>query len=468
MREDEKLPPGPSDHPVLQGLRFGRDPFGFLDECSRRYGGAFTMRFPRDPPRVVVSDPAHVRQVFALKPDAYAASQVQIPVNLGARSLLFLDGEEHRRDRQLMMPALHGDRLKSYARTMFDVTLQHVRRLPRDQRLDMKRVLHEITFDVLTACLVGGSEPGRAARVRGALADWIHVVFTPEAFLLGLMMGPRKLRALLDRATERGGRARAPLLERAPWNRAGRAKHEAMRILREEVEACRGSRGAERSDVLATIASATYEDGTPIAVDHAVDELVTLLVGGHETTANSLAWVLCHVLPREDLLARLAEERQRVFPGGKVDPTRASELRLLEACILETMRRTPIAPAVNRNLLKPLALEPWLVPAGGIVFPSTFVTHNRADLWDRPREFQPERFLERDSVSPDRFFPFGGGRRTCIGNAFAMFEMRIVLLALLGEVELARVSPSMDAEFRALTSVPRDCDVIVRERRRAA
>ncbi|MBK6513750.1 MAG: cytochrome P450 [Polyangiaceae bacterium] len=468
MRPTEKLPPGPAEHPVLQGLRFGRDPFGFLDECSRRFGSAFTMRFPRDPPRVVVSDPAHVRQVFALKPDAYSASAVQIPVNLGARSLLFLDGEEHRRDRQLMMPSLHGDRLKSYAHTMYDVTMSHVRRLPRGERVDMKRVLHEITFDVLTACLVGGSTPARVEQIRSSLAAWIHVVFTPETFLLGLAMGPRRLRATLDRATARGGSTGWRWLDRAPWNVAGRAKHDAMSILREEVVACRSGGSSGRSDVLATIANARYEDGAPIAVDHAVDELVTLLVGGHETTANSLAWVLCHVLPRPDLLDQLEQERARVFPGGEIDPARASELALLEACILETMRRTPIAPAVNRNLLKPLSLDPWLIPAGGIVFPSTYVTHHRQDLWDRPRDFVPQRFLDKEGVPPDRFYPFGGGRRTCIGNAFAIFEMRIVLLALLGELSLVRTTTSLEAEFRALTSVPKSCDVIASNKARAA
>lgn len=445
----------------MQGFRFGSDPYGFLDTCAKRFGGAFTMRFPRDPPRVVVSDPAHVRQIFALKPDAYAAGALQVAVNLGSRSLLFLDGEDHRRDRQLMMPSLHGDRLRSYARTMFDVTNLHLDRLAPGARVDMKAAFHDITFDVLTTCLFGGSEPRRAEVLRACLGEWISRVFRPEVFLGGMMIGPRKLRAILDDATQKRGASSWKVLERAPWNVAGRAKGEAMRILREEVEACQQGRDGGRTDVLATIAMAKYDDGSPIAVDHAVDELVTLLVGGHETTASSLAWALCHLLQRPEVWTRLEQEIAAAFPDGRVDPTRASELKLLEACINETMRLTPIAPAVNRNLTRSLTLGPWTIPAGGIVFPSTYVTHHRDDLWDEPRAFRPERFLKGGGVPPDQFFPFGGGRRTCIGMAFAMFEMRIVLVALLSRVKLRRESKAMLPKLNALTTVPRECDAVV-------
>jgi len=462
------LPPGPSEPAFVQGFLFGRDPFAYFERCSRDHGSAFTMRFPGDPPRVVVSEPAHVRQVFALKPDAYAASKVQVPINLGEGSLLFLDGEPHRRDRQLLMPSLHGDRLRSYAGTMFSVTDQFVDRLRAGEELDLKLFLHELTLDILMACLFGESNEADARLLRRGITGWIDRVLTPEMFIAGIAFGPQRVRRFLERSTERAGKSRLGVFERLPWNRAGRAKAEAMELLRREVRRCQETGAGGRSDVLATIATARYEDGEPIEVDHAVDELFTMLVGGHETTANTLAWALRHILSRADVRGRIDAEIAALFGAEPPDATRAAELVYLDACLQESMRRTPIAPAVSRNLTRPLTLEPWTIPSGGIVFPSIYLTHHRRDLWHEPYAFRPERFLEPGGVPKDQFFPFGGGRRACIGMAFAYFEMRIVLLRLFTRVDLELCSDSMQSVFRGMTAVPKECRAVVRSVRPGA
>lgn len=458
----EQLPPGPSQPSFVQGFLFGRDPFAFLERCAQDHGSAFTMRFPGDPPRVVVSDPTHVRQVFALKPDAYAAAKVQVPINLGAGSLLFLDGEAHRRDRQLLMPSLHGDRLRGYARTMWQVTDGFVDRMHVGQELELKDFLHELTLDILIACLFGAAGAADARRLRQGITGWIGRVLSPEAFLAGIAFGPQRVRAFLERRTERAGRSSFAPFEKLSWNRAGRAKADAVELLRSEVRRCQQHGAEGRTDVLATVATARYEDGAPIQVDHAVDELFTMLVGGHETTANTLAWALRHILSSHDIRGKLDAEIGAVFAGQHPDPTRAGELPYLEACLQESMRRTPIAPAVSRNLLKPLTLEPWTIPAGGIVFPSIYLTHHKRELWSEPYTFRPERFLEPGGVPKEQFFPFGGGRRTCIGMAFAYFEMRIVLLAMLTRLDLELSSRSLQSVFRGMTAVPKECRAVVR------
>lgn len=461
--EHAKLPPGPSEASVVQGFKFGRDPFGYLAENGKKFGGAFTMRFPMDAPRVVVSDPSHVRQVFALKPDAYSAELTNVPVNLGEASLLFLDGERHRRDRQLLMPALHGERLRGYARTMFDVTNDFVDGWKPGDVIDMKRLLHDVTFVILLKCLFGASEQRDVDRLKTSLGSWIDRVMTPEAFMIGLAFGPRRVRAFLEGTVRRGGKSRIQWLERMPWNQAAAAKADAIQLLRDEIRKCRATGSNGRSDVLAIVANAKYEDGSPIDEEHAIDELVTMLVGGHETTANSLAWAICHIVPRADVTKKIRDEIAATFGAGPLEPARAGELKYLDACISETMRRTPIAPAVSRTMAKPFSVGPWLIPTGGIVFPSTYLTHHREDLWGDPFAFRPERFLQKDGAPPDQFFPFGGGRRTCIGMAFAYFEMRILLMVMLQRAKLRRESESLAGEFRAMTAVPKDCTVVVEE-----
>lgn len=455
------LPPGPAEHPLLQAIRFGQDPYGFLERNAQIHGPVFTLRLPGDPPRIVVSEPRLIRQIFALKADEIGASPQGIPVNLGEHNLLFLDGEAHRRDRQLLMPALHGEQLKSYAVTMLEVTEAALAELVPGARVDMHRLLQKITLEIILRCVFGVREPAQLARIGRPVAKWLEGTFVPAVFFAGMVAGWSRVRGVLDRAATRAlnGEARG-LAKRLPWNRVGQAKAEVITYLRADLEHCRRHGADGRSDILAMVAKARYEDGSLMAMDHAVDELVTMLVGGHETTANTLAWTLSHLLPRPDLLARLGREIEDHFAGGPIDATRCHELLLLDACLKESMRTSPIAPAVPRVAAKELELGEWTIPAGCILFPCTYVTHHRADLWPEPHVYRPERFLDGDTPPADRFFPFGGGRRACIGMAFARSEMRIVLATLLARADMRLVGAAPKrAVIRGLTIAPRELAV---------
>ncbi|MBX7084750.1 MAG: cytochrome P450 [Nannocystaceae bacterium] len=456
------LPPGPAATPLRQAIEFGRDPYGYLERSASEHGPIFTLRLPGDPPRVVVCEPAEIRRIFAMKADEIRACPDGIPVNLGKHTLLLLDGEAHRRDRQLLTPPLHGDRLRSYAQTMHDVTVQTLAALPRDTPIDLHRALQDITLEVILRCVFGVRDDAERDRLARPLVAWLDGTFVPTAFFAGMVLGWGRVRDGLDRAAARaaepphGALARllAPVRRRLPWNRVGAAKAEVMALLRTDLQRCRADGIGDRVDILATLAQARYDDGTPIAIDHAIDELVTMLVGGHETTANTLAWTLAHVLPNAEVLARLHAELREHFGDGAVDPARCQQLRYLDACLDEAMRLTPIAPAVPRLLARDHQLGAWTLPAGTILFPCTYVTHRRADLWPEPTAFRPERFLD-GKVSTDRYFPFGGGRRTCIGMTFARFEMRIVLASLLAHAELRAVERALPpARMRGLTIAP--------------
>jgi hypothetical protein len=457
------LPPGPTAPAIVQALAFGRDPYAFLERGARRYGHVFTMRFPGDPPRVVVSEPALVRRIFALEPDDIRASAAGIPVNLGDRSLLFLDGEAHRRDRKVLTPPLHGHRLEGYARVMHDVTEQAIARLVPGTRVSLQKLLQDITLEIILRCVFGVRDRAESERIGRPVVEWLDGTFVPAAFFAGMLLGWSRVRRVLERAAAQAlARSGGGPASRLPWRRVGRAKAEVVLRLRADLQHCRVHGTAGRTDILAMLADARYEDGSAIGIDHAVDELVTMLVGGHETTANTLAWTLSHVLPRPDVLARIDAERAERLGPGRFDPGRCAELVYLDACIKESMRRTPIAPAVSRMLGIDFEIGSWRVPAGTILFPCTYVTHHRPDLWEEPHAFRPERFLGADKPGADTFFPFGGGRRSCIGMTFARFEMRIVLATLLASARLRLVSDAPKRPMiRGLTVAPHETDAVV-------
>lgn len=454
------LPPGPTEPALVQALRFGSDPYGYLERAAAIYGPVFTLRLPGDPPRIVVSEPSLIRQIFALEADQIRASPNGIPVNLGKHTLLLLDGEPHQRDRKLLMPALHGEGLSSHAGVMSEVTSAALARLVPGARIDLHHLLRDITLEIILRCVFGIRERDQLDRIAEPVVEWLEGVFVPEVFFAGMVLGWARVRGFLDRAAARALEGSTGHLARhLPWNRVGRAKAAVIAYLRADLEACRTHGSEGRTDILAMLARAAYEDGSPMATDHAVDELVTMLVGGHETTANTLAWTLSHVLSRPDVLARLHAERERCFSGGPVDPTRGHELEYLDACLKESMRTHPIAPAAPRVNAAELVLGEWTIPPGAILFPSTYVTHHRADLWPEPHAYQPERFLGPDKVSGDRYFPFGGGRRSCIGMAFARFEMRIVLATLLANAELRLTDGAPKrAVIRGLTVAPSELE----------
>lgn len=434
----------------MQAVRFGADPYGYLERCAERVGDPFTLTLPGDGPRVVFSDPALIRQTFALKPDEYRVEGQAFPLNLGTNALIFLDGERHRRDRTLMTPHLHGARLRGYAAIISEVAREAARGLVVGERVPLHATLQEITLQIILRCVFGFADRDR---LKAPLERWIDGTLTPATFFAGMVLGSDKVRTFLDKLVSRADRGARPRIPLAIARAAG-AKAELSRTLREEVRRCRDEGTEGRSDVLALLAGSSYEDGSPMEVDHVVDELVTLLVGGHETTANTLAWTLCHVLRRPDVLALIDEELARVFGRGPVEPEKTSELVYLDACIKEAMRRSPIAPAAVRPLTRALQIGDHLVPEGTILWPCVYLAHHRADLWDAPREYRPERFVGRDPPT-NHFFPFGGGRRTCLGMAFAGLEMRIVLAELLSQrrLGLSKTAPAK-AMFRGITIAP--------------
>jgi cytochrome P450 len=425
------LPPGPTLHPAVQVVRWIRNPFHVMDECRARFGEAFTLRLPAiKGGLVVLSDPDDVKEVFALGPDEGHAGKANFVLRpfLGKHSLLLLDGAEHLRQRKMMLPAFHGERMTGYGHAMAELAHDSIDHWPIGTSFAVHRPMQAVTLQVIVRTVFGVGEGPRFSELADVLTRALDVGAWP-----GLLF---------------------PVLQRdlgrfSPWGRFVRLMRRAGEILRSEIRRGREKGTAGRTDVLAMLLEARDEAGQPLTEDEIHDELITLLVAGHETTATSLAWALRWILPDGALIARLREELAAA--GG--DPARIAKLELLDATVKESLRLQPIIPLVGRILQQPKRLGGRDLPAGTAIAPAIYLVHQRPSLYPDPQSFRPDRFLTF-KPTPSEWLPFGGGLRRCIGAAFAIYEMKMVLASVLPRVEARLANQNVRTARRGVTLAP--------------
>jgi cytochrome P450 len=438
------LPNGPRTPALLQGLGFAFRPAAFLEECGRRYGECFTVRMPVGPPDVFFTNPDAVREIFTADGDDLRASGAALALRpvLGRHAIFFLEGERHARERRLMLPPFHGERMLAYGHAMREITVAALERWPVGRPFRLQDEMQRITFEVILRAVfgVGGSE---LPRLRACLLRILAVATSP-ALLLPL------LQVDLGRLT--------------PWGRFVRLRREMDGLLRAEF-ARRRAAAESGSDILSLLLAARDEDGEPMSDQELVDEMRTLLVVGHETTATALTWAFQRIASRPDVLATIRAELARVVGPGPVAPEHIGQLTYLDATIKEVLRLNPIVSEVGRVLTRPMRIGGRDLPAGVVATPCIYLTHRRPDVWPEPERFAPERFLGT-RPSPYAFFPFGGGMRRCLGMAFALYEMKIVLAEVLARTDL-RAAPGYRprAIRRSITLAPaRGFPVVVEHR----
>ncbi len=426
--DSSALPPRPDLSRFMMSAGFILTPTRFLDACQRRCGDYFTLRPARDRTLVVTADPAAVKQVFTGDPRLLHAGEgnaVLGPI-LGSGSTLLLDGPEHLRHRRLLLPPFHGERMRKYGTVMAEVAEREVAAWPRGRRFPVLPSMQSITLEVIMRAVFGVDDRDRR-----------ELIGKPLRRLLD-MVGSRRRVLMLGLTIQRNG-------PRSPWARFAAARREADVLLYEEIRARRADPlAAERDDVLSLLLEARDEDGRPLTDSELRDELMTLLVAGHETTATALAWALERLVRAPAVLDRLIDEDR---DGGD---------EYLDAVIKETLRLRPVVPAVARRLQAPMDFGPWRLPAGVHIAPSIYLLHRRPDLYPEPLEFRPERFLAPDPPGTYEWIPFGGGVRRCLGASFALFEMKAVLRAILRGARLRQTPrrPSEGVTRRAITFAP--------------
>jgi cytochrome P450 len=395
--------------------------------AHRRYGDVFTIRIGGEPPWVMLAHPDAVREVFKGDPAVMHAGKANLVLRplVGHASVLLLDGAPHMRQRKLMLPPFHGARMAAYRDLIAEIARAHIASWPRCRPLALAPRMQAITLDVVLRVIFGVDED--SARL-DALRDRLRA-------MLGRVLGGGSMIAMATAGPTR--------IERSGvYNRWLRPIDA---LLREQIEERRGAPG---HDVLSLLLAARHDDGSPMSDQELRDELITLLVAGHETTATALSWTL---------------ERLTRRPGGW-EALRAGGEEYAEAAAKEALRLRPVLPVVLRNLQRQSTIAGVELPAGTVVAPSIYLVHRRPELYPEPAAFRPERFLGPDPQGGTyTWIPFGGGVRRCLGAAFALMEMRVVLSELGAAVEAAPAGrrPETTAR-RGITLVPgRGAEVVL-------
>jgi cytochrome P450 len=420
------LPPGPRLPAALQALRYARDPLNFLTDLQRRHGDIFTLRFPYFGRLVYVTTPDLVKQVFTGPPAQMHAGEANATVlepALGPNSVLTLDDTPHMRQRKLLLPPFHGERIDAYGELMREITLREMESWPVGEPFALRPHTQRITLAVIMRAVFGVHDEDRLIRFERLIEEFSRRVNSVIAFPF--------LRRNLGRFS--------------PWGRFLRAReamdgfiYEEIALRRAEVSAAR----EEHDDVLSLLLAARHDDGSPMSDEELRDELVTVLGAGHETTATALAWAMERLLRNPDVLERLRES----IAAGEDD--------YLDATIKETLRARPVIVDVARKLTAPAKIAGYELPAGTYVLPAIAALHYREDIFPEPDRFYPERFLD-GRADTYAWIPFGGGVRRCIGASFAEYEMRVVLRAILERAELSAPDPDPEpVKVRNITLAP--------------
>jgi cytochrome P450 len=429
------IPPGPAASRPRQTIRWIYRPGAMLEDCRRRYGDMFTLRIAHEGTWVFLAHPDMVKQVFTGDPRVLHAGEANIVLRpfLGSNSVLLLDEAAHMSQRKLMLPSFHGERMRSYERIMAEVAAAEIESWPAGQPYAVRPAMQRITLEVIMRTVFGVQDEARREPLRRMLANLLEWGSNPSRMALLATLGPARI-----------GRLRAFQKVRAP----------ADELIYEEIRSRRAAADLEeRDDVLSLLLQARHEDGSPMTDEELRDELMTLLVAGHETTASSLSW---------------AVERSVRTPGV-LDRLRDGDDDYADAVCKETLRLRPILALVLRRLTEPMEIGGMELPAGVNLAPCIYLVHRRPDIYPEPYAFRPERFLERPAGTYT-WIPFGGGVRRCLGASFALFEMKVVLRELVARLELS--APDSRPERiarRAITLVPeRGGEVMVARRAGAA
>jgi cytochrome P450 len=447
------VPPGYPLSPLLQGLRFSARPMGFNIGGHRRFGDVWTLRIPtRREGFVVTCHPDHIESLLTAKPADAPSLTGESPLRpiLGPNSVLTSVGERHMRQRKLLLPPFHGEAVQRYVAMISEVAEREIDGWPVGEPFALAPRMQAITLEVIMRGVFGfdgqrGRGPGSAVehRMRQTIRRLLAASTTPLYRLIELRNAgsgePRDLLAAMLRIVDR-------------------QMYAVIRARRDSLPS-----DAERGDVLSLLLQASDEEGRPLTDHELRDELMSLVLAGHETTANSLAWAFERLLRTPDAYRRLRDE-VRAGDGGPY----------VEATIVESMRARPVIPMIVRMVMRPWRLGEYVVPARTPVAMSIVTVHHRDDVYPRPDRFAPERFLDtkqpddpgdehkseagrRAFIKPGTYtwIPFGGGIRRCLGATLAMAEQRVVLEAITRRTDLAAPDPRPEApRMRNVTMIP--------------
>ncbi len=426
-------PPGPRIPRHLLGPYWLIAEHDLLERCRRRFGDVFSLRMWPIGFVVVIAEPTLIKRVFTGDPDQLRAgegNEVMEPV-AGPESLLLLDGKRHLNRRKLMLPPFHGERMSVYGELIGEIADEEIDRWPVNSAFSAHESMQRITLRVILRAVLGVEDAGRRAEF--------------ERLLPKLLNSPALVWPFLARDLGPG----------SPWRRFAALRERVDTMLFEEIAHKRSDPAlAEHEDILSMLLQARDENGEGMSDEELRDQLVTLLLAGHETTALGLAWTFERTLRTPAVHARVREA------------VAEDDERYLDGVVKETLRVRPVVPLAARRVAAPFELAGYTMPEGALLACSMILTHSRADLYPEPHAFRPERFAEG---APDTYswIPFGGGVRRCIGAAFATFEMKIIMRRVFARCELAAAESKPERPRRRFVTYPpnRGAKVVLESRR---
>ena len=433
-----KLPNDLWMSPLEQLINWIARPYDFLDDCGRSYGDTFTVRLMGMPPLVMLSNPQAISNIFATDTKRFDAGKINeyLQPFSGNNSLVILDGDRHKRERKMLMPPFHGEKVKSYGKIICQVTEQVASRWQPHQPFLASKAMEEITLEVILHTVFGLSKGERYQQIKPLLTNLWEFTGSPLGASLIFF----------------------PILQQdwgpwSPWGQLVRQRQQICDLLQAEIDQRRRQPQINGNDVLSLMLLARDEHGQPMTDLELQDELITMLLVGYETTATALTWALywIHKLPvvKDKLLQELDSQR------NNTDPLAIARLPYLTAVCNESLRIYPVAPTAfpRRSRIsveiagQQFAPKTWLVPC-------IYLVHRREDIYPQAKQFQPERFLQRQ-FSPAEFLPFGGGNRRCLGYALAMLEMKLVLATLMFKYKLTLAHTTLEhPSRRGVTMAP--------------
>jgi cytochrome P450 len=428
---------------IVQSVGMWKRPLPFFERCRARYGKTFTVRFFGAPPFVMLTDPEDVKQIYTAPPDVLhpgEGARVLEPV-VGKNSVILLDEGAHLEQRKLMLPAFHGEKMQRLAGLMAEVADREIASWPDGDPIELHPRMQKLTLEIILRAVFGLDSGERLDGLRERLSKMLAFGDRPISLL---PPPPERVERILSRV--------------GPFVGFLRLQEEADAMMFDLIEERRRDEG-ERDDVLSMLLEARHEDGSPMSNEELRDELMTLLVAGHETTASTLAWAFEQLAREPRVLGRLREEIDAGGGNGYVTAT-----------IQETLRRRPVLPnTAPRFVVKPIEVGGWSYQPGVCLVANAYLIHHDPEIYPDPYAFRPERFLD-EPPGTYTWIPFGGGRRRCLGASFAMLEMQIVLAAVLGAREVRPAGEGRErASRRNITIKPeRGAKAILAERQAEA
>jgi len=429
---------------ILRIFRLILWPTDYMDDNVRRYGPMFKIGGDHSPPFVYVGEPDVVREIFAL--DATQATTGQgngiLRVMVGDHSILLLDGDAHQRQRKLLMPPFHGDCLRTYADLICEITHQISADWQPGQSIIARTPMQALTLNVILQVVFGLREGDRLTELKRYMSTMLDAISSPLSSSFLFFPGLQQ---------DWGAWS--------PWGRFLRLRERVRELLYAEIRDRRqaletlDAEAAAQTDILTLLMQTRDENGEAMSDTELHDELVTLLLAGHETTASAMVWMLywIHYLPEVEQKIRAELADLEADP----DPMAIAQLPYLTAVCQEALRIYPITPtSFVRTLRESMTLAGYDLVAGTALVPATYIIHQRPDIYPEPQQFRPERFWERQ-FAPHEYLPFGGGHRRCIGSALALMELKLSIATLLQqfEFELPRRRPVKPTR-RGLTLAP--------------